>query len=72
MNSSLLYPCLLLILYSSDGNTTINARYKIDANRNNGLDFQYDAVVRNREERKHLNAGDCDCCRDVSVFSVVN
>jgi len=48
----------------SDGNITINAQYQIDANRNNGLDFQYDAVVRNRQERKHLNAEDCECCRD--------
>lgn len=46
--------------------TTINAQYRIDQERNNGLDFQYDAVVRNRQERRQLDAGDCECCRDVS------
>jgi hypothetical protein len=58
------------ILYSHryrDGNITINAQYEIDANHNNGLDFQYDAVVRNGRERKHLDGGDCECCRDVRV-----
>ena len=69
----MIYPFLFLsesathTVISSDGNTTINAQYQIDASRNNGLDFQYDAVVRNRLERKYLNAEDCECCRDVSV-----
>ena len=50
---------------------TINAQYEIDMSQNNGLDFQYHAAVRNRQERKHLNAGDCECCRDVSTLSAI-
>jgi hypothetical protein len=59
----------MLVSYYRDENTTINAQYQIDTDRNNGLDFQYDAVVRDRQERKHLNAGDCECCRGVRVSS---
>ncbi|KAK0451295.1 uncharacterized protein EV420DRAFT_1560120 [Desarmillaria tabescens] len=43
---------------------TINETFAIDPNRNNGLDFQFDAVVRNKDERRKLHAGDCECCRD--------
>ncbi|KAG9051108.1 hypothetical protein FS837_011953 [Tulasnella sp. UAMH 9824] len=42
----------------------INAIFEIDRSRNGGLDFQYDAVVRNREERRQMEATDCECCRD--------
>lgn len=28
-------------------------------------EFKYDEVVRNKEERKRLHGGDCECCRDV-------
>lgn len=31
------------------------------------MDFQFDAVVRNREERKHMLGSDCECCREVRV-----
>lgn len=48
-------------------NTTINADFAIDPARNGGRDFQYDEVVRGREERRHLVAGDCECCRDVNA-----
>ncbi|KDQ49142.1 hypothetical protein JAAARDRAFT_43084 [Jaapia argillacea MUCL 33604] len=48
-----------------DVETTVNAVYQIDQGRNGGLGFQYDEVVRTREDRKRLNAGDCECCRDV-------
>ncbi|RDB16596.1 hypothetical protein Hypma_002805 [Hypsizygus marmoreus] len=43
---------------------SINAQYVIDPAKNGGLDFQYDEVVRNKEERKRMDAGDCECCRD--------
>ncbi|KAJ7629885.1 hypothetical protein B0H17DRAFT_1109384 [Mycena rosella] len=53
--------------YATDrggGNTTINAAFAIDPARNGGMDFQYDEVVRGREDRRHMEAGDCECCRD--------
>ncbi|KAJ7141512.1 DNA repair protein endonuclease SAE2/CtIP C-terminus-domain-containing protein [Mycena epipterygia] len=53
--------------YANDGagdNMTINTDFAIDPARNGGRDFQYDEVVRGREDRRHLVAGDCECCRD--------
>lgn len=46
---------------------TINSRFSIRKDRNHGMDFQFDAVVRNREERKHMLGSDCECCREVRV-----
>ncbi|KIJ17207.1 hypothetical protein PAXINDRAFT_73701 [Paxillus involutus ATCC 200175] len=43
---------------------TINSRFSIRKDRNSGVEFQYDAVVRNREERKHMLGGDCECCQE--------
>ncbi|KIJ27847.1 hypothetical protein M422DRAFT_270948 [Sphaerobolus stellatus SS14] len=43
---------------------TINAEFEIDPEKNRGVKFQYDAVVRDKNERKQLEAGDCECCRD--------
>ncbi|KAF8136103.1 DNA repair protein endonuclease SAE2/CtIP C-terminus-domain-containing protein [Boletus edulis] len=43
---------------------TINSRFSIRKDKNDGMDFQYDAVVRNREERKHMLGSDCECCRE--------
>ncbi|KAG5644445.1 hypothetical protein DXG03_008540 [Asterophora parasitica] len=48
----------------ASGKTTINAAFEIDPARNGGLNFQYDEVVRTREDRRRMNAGDCECCRD--------
>ncbi|EMD37051.1 hypothetical protein CERSUDRAFT_114952 [Gelatoporia subvermispora B] len=53
--------------YAADaqvGAVTINALYEIDGTRNNGLGFQFDDVVRNKQQRKNLHADDCECCRD--------
>ncbi|KAF7983154.1 hypothetical protein HWV62_24145 [Athelia sp. TMB] len=47
-----------------DPDKTINAQFEINPSRNGGLPFQFDAVIRNKEDRKHLHAGDCECCRD--------
>lgn len=44
---------------------TINAEYAIDPVRNGGLEFQFDEVVRAKEDRRRMDAGDCECCRDV-------
>ncbi|TFK89536.1 hypothetical protein K466DRAFT_652040 [Polyporus arcularius HHB13444] len=46
------------------GKETINAVYEIDPERNNGLKFQFEEVVRDKEKRKHMHAADCECCRD--------
>ncbi|KAG0706430.1 DNA repair protein endonuclease SAE2/CtIP C-terminus-domain-containing protein [Suillus ampliporus] len=43
--------------------TTINSRFTICKERNHGVDFQYDDVVKSREERKRMLADDCECCR---------
>lgn len=49
------------------GNTTINAHFAIDPEQNGGKDFQYHEVVRTREDRRHMEGGDCECCRDVNT-----
>ncbi|KAJ6501479.1 DNA repair protein endonuclease SAE2/CtIP C-terminus-domain-containing protein [Mycena vitilis] len=46
------------------GNNTINASYAIDPAQNGGMDFQYDAVVRGKDDRRMMEGGDCECCRD--------
>ncbi|KAJ6627005.1 DNA repair protein endonuclease SAE2/CtIP C-terminus-domain-containing protein [Mycena sp. CBHHK59/15] len=47
----------------SSANETINATYAIDPAQNGGLDFQYDEVVRGKEDRRRMEGGDCECCR---------
>ncbi|TFK23899.1 hypothetical protein FA15DRAFT_687731 [Coprinopsis marcescibilis] len=42
----------------------INAVFAIDPDKNSGLDFQYDEVVRSRDARRNMDAGDCECCHD--------
>jgi len=44
---------------------TLNALYAINPERNDGLDYQFENVERNKEKRKRLDAGDCECCREV-------
>lgn len=39
-------------------------RYEVNPDRNNGVNFAYDEVVRNKEERKRMEATDCDQCRE--------
>ena len=46
--------------------------YEINRDRNGGLDYQYEDVVRRKEDRRHLEAGDCDCCHDVSYIFFFN
>ena len=55
----------LVFHISRPGETTINAQYTIDPTQNKGLNYQYDEVVRNKDERRRLDAGDCECCREV-------
>lgn len=48
--------------------TTINALYEINETRNDGLNYQYDGVVRGAAARRKLHGTDCECCRDVRIF----
>ncbi|KAG9125578.1 hypothetical protein FRC07_007041 [Ceratobasidium sp. 392] len=49
---------------SKPADRTINSEYEIDPTRNNGMDFEFDAVVRDKNERRKLNAGDCIACKE--------
>ena len=44
---------------------SINALYVIDPKNNGGMNFPYDEVVRNKDERRKIHAGDCECCQEV-------
>ncbi|KAH9929070.1 DNA repair protein endonuclease SAE2/CtIP C-terminus-domain-containing protein [Epithele typhae] len=43
---------------------TINAKFEIDPARNNGVGYQFDEVVRDKERRRQMHGHDCECCRD--------
>ncbi|KAF8630322.1 hypothetical protein AX15_002995 [Amanita polypyramis BW_CC] len=43
---------------------TLNGQYEINSTRNHGLGYQYDEVVRQKEDRKEMNGADCECCHD--------
>ncbi|PAV22350.1 DNA repair endonuclease SAE2 ctip carboxy-terminal [Pyrrhoderma noxium] len=43
---------------------TINKCFEINKDANNGLDYQYDEVVRGKQHRHQLDAGDCDLCKE--------
>lgn len=49
---------------------TLNARYEINPDANNGLGFQYDEVVRGKHKRSKMCAVDCEDCRAVSYLSL--
>ncbi|CCM05622.1 uncharacterized protein FIBRA_07851 [Fibroporia radiculosa] len=49
---------------NSSEDAAINALYEIDPVQNGGVQFQFEEVVRNKERRKRLDAGDCDDCRN--------
>ena len=50
------------------GESVVSAKNNnIDPNQNDGLNYQYDLVVRNEDERRRINAGDCECCREVNT-----
>jgi len=44
----------------------INAAFEINPDANDGLNYAYDAVVRNKEERRKMHGSDCECCKEVS------
>ena len=47
---------------------TVNAEFEINPDANDGLNYVYDAVVRNKEERRRMHGSDCECCKEVSFF----
>ncbi|CAE6414578.1 unnamed protein product [Rhizoctonia solani] len=46
------------------GNKTINSEFEINPTHNEGMAFQFDSVVRDKNERKKLVAGDCIACKE--------
>ncbi|KAI0718600.1 DNA repair protein endonuclease SAE2/CtIP C-terminus-domain-containing protein [Cerioporus squamosus] len=46
------------------GKKTINAMYEINPEHNNGVNFQFEEVVRDKGKRKQMHGADCECCRD--------
>ncbi|OSD00532.1 hypothetical protein PYCCODRAFT_1453306 [Trametes coccinea BRFM310] len=48
----------------STSKDTINSLYELDPTRNDGVGFQFEEVVRDKQKRKHMHAVDCECCRD--------
>ena len=53
-------------LHSRPKSETINAAFEINPDANGGLDYAYDTVVRNKEERRKMHGSDCECCKEVS------
>ncbi|TFK67185.1 hypothetical protein BDN72DRAFT_843358 [Pluteus cervinus] len=49
---------------AESGPKTLNAMYEIDPQRNKGVNHQFEEVVRGRDERKQMQAGDCEDCRE--------
>jgi hypothetical protein len=60
------------VLISSRGKNTINAQYMINPDTNKGVDYQFDEVVRNKRERQHMDATDCECCREASILRLLH
>ncbi|CAE6414365.1 unnamed protein product [Rhizoctonia solani] len=46
------------------GDKTINSEFEINPVNNEGMGFQFDSVVRDKNERKKLTAGDCIACKE--------
>jgi len=53
-----------------DVQRTVADEYEIDPAKNDGVSHQFHAVVRNRDERRKMHGGDCECCRDVSQLRI--
>jgi hypothetical protein len=48
-------------------NRASTSTYEVNPARNNGKNFAYEETVRGNA-RKKLDAGACDCCKDVRPF----
>ncbi|CAE7168562.1 unnamed protein product [Rhizoctonia solani] len=49
---------------SKTGDKTINSEFEINPVHNEGMAFEFDSVVRDKNERKKLIAGDCIACKE--------
>ncbi|KAL5635595.1 hypothetical protein ACGC1H_004409 [Rhizoctonia solani] len=49
---------------SKAGDKTINSEFEINPAHNEGMAFEFDSVVRDKNERKKLIAGDCIACKE--------
>jgi len=59
-----------LTLRSRDKSESVNAAFEINPDANNGLNYAYDTVVRNKEDRRKMHGSDCECCKEVSFPSL--
>lgn len=49
---------------------SVAEEFEIDPARNNGVAHKYHETVRNRDARRQMHGGDCECCREVSSCRV--
>lgn len=49
---------------SKPADKTINSEFEINPVRNDGMAFEFDSVVRDKNERRKLAAGDCIACKE--------
>ncbi|CAE6422067.1 unnamed protein product [Rhizoctonia solani] len=49
---------------SKAGDKTINSEFEINPAHNEGMAFEFDSVVRDKNERKKLTGGDCIACKE--------
>ena len=57
-------PIPLTFIFRSQSET-INAAFEVNPEENEGLNYAYDTVVRNKEERRKMHGSDCECCKEV-------
>ncbi|KAI0763251.1 DNA repair protein endonuclease SAE2/CtIP C-terminus-domain-containing protein [Irpex lacteus] len=43
---------------------SLNSRFRLNPAHNEGLNFQFEEVVRHKHDRSKLDAEDCECCRE--------
>lgn len=48
---------------------TINSEFEINPAQNDGMAFEFDSVVRDKNERRKLAAGDCIACKEVRIYA---
>ncbi|KAL0581260.1 hypothetical protein V5O48_000743 [Marasmius crinis-equi] len=62
---SLMFSAVTKVVFTRNSvDKTLNQAFVVNADLNQGLDYQFEEVVRGRENRKRLAAGDCEECRD--------
>ncbi|KAI0337703.1 hypothetical protein BDW22DRAFT_1383329 [Trametopsis cervina] len=53
-----------LMVPLSPSNKSLNSRYRLNPVLNDGVAYQFEEVVRQKDARRALHAEDCECCRD--------